>query len=239
MRKDYFISLLIHLSVLAIIIIFSSTTTKAKPPSLLGDVVTVGFIDKMPVRMPEMAAPSDNFSDGGSEPEAPVKLASVDKKEKINKPKPEPKPKEPKKDPDKGKTKETKKTVEPTQSKTESTGSGVDIEVGSEGGSGTEIYDGPLGEYYLAYDFNYIKRRVSQNWDNPVKSNKPLACKVYFQITKDGQVQGVVLRESSGVSLFDKYAEFAVQAIKQLPALPHDFPDHEVLEVNFTFNYRP
>jgi len=229
MSKDYLISLLIHLGVFAIIVIFSASSGRAKLPKP-GEFVKVGLVDRL---MPALKQPSRTFDDGGFEPE-PVKLAYSTKKVEIKKP--EPKPKETKKEPEE---KPPPKPAEETQDEGPADGAG--LEIGSENGEFAEadFANGPLGEYYLAYDFSYVVSKIKRNWSNPVSSNAEIACVIYFQITKDGNIQGAVVEKSSGNRFFDDYARQAVAATKKLPALPHDFPDNEVLTVHLTFRHRP
>jgi len=252
MKKDYIISLLVHLGFFALIIIFSASTGKAKMPKL-GERVTVSMHDNLPKgltqpQMPNLEMPSRSAASVIPEPD-PVKLASITKKEKL-KPKPKPKPKEEKKvekKPEKKQTQpkeETKDTKPPEDDKKvedENLPSGSNIEFAAADGAGdsNDPTGGPLGEYYLSYDFAYAASKIKRNWSNPVKSNSPIACVVYFQITKNGKIQGAIIKESSGNNMFDKYAELAVKSTSKLPSLPQDFPDNEVLGINLTFTHRP
>jgi TonB family protein len=238
MSKDYLISLLIHLGLFAIIVIFSASSGRAKLPKP-GEFVNVGLVDRIRSPMPALQQPSSAFDDGGFEPE-PVKLAAKTEKIKIKKPEPKPKPKETKKESEKKSQQQTKpKPAEETQSNAPQDGAG--LEIGSENGEFAEgnFANGPLGEYYLAYDFSYVISKIKRNWSNPVTSNAEIACVIYFQITKDGSIQGAVVEKSSGNRFFDDYARQAVAATGKLPSLPLDFPDNEVLTVHLTFRHRP
>lgn len=234
MRTDYLISLLVHLAILAIIIIFSAGSARSNIPNL-GETVPVTMYDKLPgPKMPNLAVPAA-ASDNGGMKEEPVKLASITKKEKLapkketntTKPKSKPKPKDtPKEQP-----KESGKGDNPS-------GEGVEMAVTDGGGDSGDV-GGPLGQYYLSYDFNFVKNRISQNWNNPIRSNSPISCVIYFQITKDGEIKGITVKRTSGNDLFDRYAELAVRATKTLPPLPQSFPENEVLSINLTFTHRP
>lgn len=232
MSKDYLVSLLIHLGLFAVIVIFSAGPGRAKLPKP-GEFVRVGLIDKAPAKQPVFKQPVGKFEDGGFEPE-PVKLAYSKKKVEVKKPNPKPKPKETKKEPE--------AKSEPSgndQQKADREGAG--LEIGSDGGelADANYANGPLGEYYLAYDFNYAISMIRRNWDNPITSNAEISCVIFFQITKDGNIQGVVVEEPSPDRLFNAYAKRAVEATGKLPALPQDFPDNEVLTVHLTFRHRP
>ncbi len=236
MSKDYLISLLIHLGVFAIIVIFSAGSGRAKLPKP-GEFVKVGLVDRIKSPMPALQRPSSAFDDGGFKPE-PVKLAAKTEKVKIKKP--EPKPKETIKEPEKKPQPQTKpKPAEETQADAPPDGAG--LEIGSDNGEFAkgDFANGPLGEYYLAYDFSYVVSKIKRNWSNPVSSNAEIACVVYFQITKDGNIQGAVVEKSSGNRFFDDYARQAVASTTNLPPLPLDFPDNEVLTVHLTFRHRP
>lgn len=248
MKQDLAISLLLHVSVLAVIIIFSAKTGKASRPDLnLGQTVKVSMIQEVPKGKPDMPVlnvPSMASADNSFVPE-PVKLKSITKKEEIKIKEPPPQKKtdaKPKEKPEKSKAVTNQKQTDQladTDNKNRPSGSSMEMSVGGDE-TGTEgIANGPLGEYYLAYNFGIVRSRIRQNWSNPVKSNSEISCKVYFQVTKNGTIRGVIVSESSGHALFDKYAEMAVKATKKLPSLPQSFPDNEVLEVNMRFVHRP
>ena len=236
MSKDYLISLLIHLGLFAIIVIFSASSGRAKLPKP-GEFVKVGLVNRIKSPMPSLQQPSSVFDDGGFEPE-PVKLAAKTEKIKIKKPEPKPKPKETKKEPEK-KTQPKEQSKPAEESEAPADGAGLEIGSESEGFAEGNFANGPLGEYYLAYDFSYVISKIKRNWSNPVTSNAEIACVIYFQITKDGNIQGAVVEKSSGNRFFDDYARQAVESTRKLPALPHDFPDNEVLTVHLTFRHRP
>lgn len=241
--KDLLISLMIHLGVFALVVIASAGVSSANKASIdIGSVVQVSLPDKIPGRMPSFDVPSAAVSDPAFVADD-VKLSSITEKEKINKPKPKPKQKtEPKKPPEQ-KPKETfadasqtqKKSNDSGQKERESSGSGVDLEVTGSGGVEGAVSDGPLAEYYMSYPFDYVQRQIRRNWTNPVVSNARLHCVIYCQITKNGQIQGVAIKKSSGNNLFDRYARLAVESTGNLPDLPQHFPPNSVLEINFHF----
>ncbi len=243
--RDLVISLLVHLALLAVIIIFSTGTSRAELPDL-GPSVRVGLVESAPSagpKMPALEMPSESFADAGFEPD-PVVLKSKTEKEKIKKPEPKPEKKEPEKksEPKKETTKQAEKQEPREDQKLAEAGgqTGSGLELSADGsGSNEDLYGGPLGEYYLAYNFSYVTSKISRNWNNPVKSNSEISCVIYFQITKNGDIQGVTVKKSSGISLFDRYAELAVKATDKLPPLPQDFPENEVLAINLTFRHRP
>lgn len=241
MRTDYFISLMAHLAILAIIIIFSAGSARSKLPPL-GETVSVSMFNELPKgmnkpNMPSLAVPAA-AADNSAMKEEPVKLASITKKETLKKKKetttskPKDQPKETPKEQPKEQPKESGEGDNPS-------GSGVAMTLTDANGAAGDVANGPLGDYYLSYDFSYATNRISQNWNNPVRSNSPISCVIYFQITKSGEINGIALKKSSGNALFDRYAEFAVRATKNLPPLPQSFPDNEVLGVNLTFTHRP
>jgi TonB family protein len=244
-KTDYLISFMIHIAVLATIIILSAGGGRASIPEL-GPVTTVSMTNQIPEgllkpEMPSLQAPAAAADNRPVESE-PIKLKSQTDKIEIEKPEPK---SEPKKEP-----KEIKEPPKPKDEQLADAGnSHKEAEAGPSGESmnisaagspdGDGVPSGPLGEYYMAYDFNTVRWRIKQNWQNPIKSNVPISCKIYFQITKDGIIKGVAVRESSGNELFDRYAKLAVQSTGRLPSLPQSFPDNEVLGVNLTFTQRP
>ena len=263
LKQDLAISLMIHAALFALIVLLSVSVTRvAKPKLNLGPTVSVRMTEEIPrgkpsqpsIKMPAIAKAEDSFT-----PE-PVKLKSITEKAKIeikkppvekktetkaDKPpekKPEDQPKVDKppenKDPNAQYAKVDQNAAKDTAQNAPS-GSSMEMDVGGSESGEEGVYSGPLGEYYLAYDFGYVRSRIRQNWTNPIKSNSEIGCKVYFQITKNGTIQGVVVSESSGQPLFDKYAELAVKETRKLPSLPQSFPENEVLEVYLKFVYRP
>jgi TonB family protein len=241
MRNDYIISLMAHVAILAIIIIFSAGAARSNLPPL-GETVSVSMFKELPKglnkpNMPNVSVPAA-AADNAPAKEEPVKLSSITKKEKLQKKKeatstkPKNQPKETPKEPPKEEPEESGEGTSPS-------GSGVQMALSDGNGTGEDYANGPLGEYYLSYDFNFVTNRISQNWNNPIRSNSVISCIIYFQITKSGEIQGVTVKKSSGNELFDRYAEFAVKATKNLPPLPQSFPDNEVLAVNLTFTHRP
>ena len=242
MKRDYAISLLIHLAVFAVVVIASASVGKASRPDLnLGPSVSVRMGENIPKGTPDMPAlqtPALAAVEDSYVPE-PVKLQSITQKEEFKKAKPEPE-KKPEKKPQKIKQ-EVKQSndLATVETKDQPSGSSMEMSVGGDEAGVEGVYNGPLGEYYLAYDFNYLRSRIRQNWNNPYRSNVEISCKIYFQVTKDGNIKGVVVSESSGIQIFDKYAKMAVEATKKLPSLPQSFPDNEVLEVNMRFVHRP
>jgi len=234
MKKAYLFSFIVHTAVLVVIIIFSTGRNSAARLSLdLGPTVTVSMWDRLPGAMPDFKMPSTSFTDGGFTPE-PVKLSKITKKEKIAKPKADNKKKT---------NKPAEKTLADKQAgdekKAENDGAnnepGIGWSAAEAGASGDGQIAGPLAEYYLSYPANYAIAKIKGNWSNPVTSNTTLTCVIYFQITKFGDIKGVAVKQSSGNRYFDQYAELAVKATNKLPALPMNFPDDAVLEIDLTF----
>ncbi|NIP41819.1 MAG: TonB C-terminal domain-containing protein [candidate division Zixibacteria bacterium] len=244
-KTDYLISFMIHITVLALIIILSAGGGRASIPEL-GPVTTVSMTNEIPKgfsqpEMPSLQAPAAAADNAPIESE-PVKLKSQTEKVEVKKPEPEPQQKEPEEieEPPEQPDEQLADAGNSEQGTAEAAPSGESMDISAAGSpDGSGIPSGPLGEYYLAYDFNIVRWRIKQNWQNPIKSNTPISCKIYFQITKDGSIKGVTVRESSGNELFDRYAKLAVQSTGRLPSLPQSFPDNEVLGVNLTFTQRP
>ncbi len=245
-KTDYFISFMIHIAALALIIILSAGGGRASIPEL-GPITNVSMTDEIPrgltqPEMPDLQAPMAAVDNTPIESE-PIKLKSQTDKIEIKKPEPEPEPEkepEPVEEPPEQEPEQYADAGDNNQDDAQSAPPGESMDISAAGSpDGSGVPSGPLGEYYLSYDFNTVRWRIKRNWQNPIQSNVPISCKIYFQITKDGRIEGVTVRESSGNDLFDRYARLAVQSTGKLPSLPQSFPENEVLGVNLTFTQRP
>ncbi|MBD3217931.1 MAG: hypothetical protein GF310_06590, partial [candidate division Zixibacteria bacterium] len=176
-KTDYLISFMIHIAVLALIIILSAGGGRASIPEL-GPITSVSMTDEIPKgltqpEMPDLQAPLAAVDNTPIESE-PVKLKSKTDKIEIKKPKPQPEPElveeppeqEPEQYADAGDTSNDDEQSAPP-------GESMDISAaGSPDGDG--IPSGPLGDYYLSYDFNTVRWRIKRNWQNPIQSNIPI-----------------------------------------------------------------
>ncbi len=85
--------------------------------------------------------------------------------------------------------------------------------------------DPKFGEYLAR-----IKQKIEANWGYPcVKDNVTRECQyknaalvIEFGILKDGHVQFVELRRSSGMGIYDDYALNAIKLSTPFPEIPRD-----------------
>jgi len=242
--QDILISVLFHLAFFAMIVIFSAARGRARQfdPE---DIANVQLYESVPMggqaieqqepepvepepvesKLPDMSVNQivEDFVE-----EEPVSIASIEtpykiEKKEVKKP-PKPKPKKTESKPTKSKASTKKKTV---------VGDG---EVKTSIGSGSA--SGGLGAGDFPYDISRVTQMIDQNWDNPVLSQKTLACVVYFQVDRSGNIRGATIEKSSGNSQFDMTALSAVMRTKTLPPLPVSFT-YDILGFHLEFDYTP
>ncbi|MCU0610348.1 MAG: TonB C-terminal domain-containing protein [Candidatus Eisenbacteria bacterium] len=110
----------------------------------------------------------------------------------------------------------------------------------------SEVRDGKKSTVELdtEFPFNYyltiVRNKISSNWLPPGShaGRGTVRTRLHFVILRDGQVNRVVVEETSGVSFFDQSALRAIYASAPLPPLPEEFPDAE-LGVHFSFEFIP
>ncbi len=88
--------------------------------------------------------------------------------------------------------------------------------------------------YWFTQAFNKILR----NWRNPVSSDVPIVCVVYFRVIKSGRVVDLKVVESSGIPSFDDACLRAVERASPFPPLPRQFSE-EVIGLTLPFKYEP
>lgn len=88
--------------------------------------------------------------------------------------------------------------------------------------------------YWFTQAFNKILR----NWRNPVSSDVPIVCAVYFRVIKSGRIVDLKVVESSGIPSFDDACLRAVEKAGPFPPLPRQFAD-EVIGLTLPFKYEP
>lgn len=88
--------------------------------------------------------------------------------------------------------------------------------------------------YWFTQAFNKILR----NWRNPVSSDVPIVCVVYFRVIKSGRVVDLKVVESSDIPSFDDACLRAVEKASPFPPLPRQFSD-EVIGLTLPFKYEP
>ena len=110
---------------------------------------------------------------------------------------------------------------------------GVGLSTGGLGGSGSEV---ALSDFccpdYLATMMSLIRQR----WDSNQRATGRSVIK--FTILTDGTIDEVDVERSSGFLALDQSARRAVLLTGQLPRLPTEFPEDNLI-VRLTFEYRP
>ena len=225
MRKDVFLSFLVHITLVFFILFFSpsSSNTKGYPT-----IYNVGLVS-LPKGMGKGGG-----SKGVSEVSAEVKkvdegvgLKQIMKEEKGKKKKSieEEKFKE-------GKEKNSGKVGE------EKGGSGVGsgLKLG-EGVGGAEIEGGDFagGDYYI----DIMRARISEYWKNPIRgATAIIRATIFYKIMKDGKIKDAKIEKSSGFELFDQAALRSVLSTNPLPPLPGEYTGESLL-VHLEFEYSP
>lgn len=83
--------------------------------------------------------------------------------------------------------------------------------------------------------FAEIRRRVKRNWQPSTPPDHNRHTVLVFSIQRNGQITGLRVRQSSGISEIDRESIEAVQKAGPFAALPADYPD-EQLDIVFNFN---
>jgi len=107
----------------------------------------------------------------------------------------------------------------------------------AEYGYGSLVSFEDQGFNYLWYG-RLVKKKVAEGWYPPYAARMGLTGRsvVTFKIHRDGMIDEIKLRDSSGNSSLDKAALNAVRSITELTSLPEDYGPQE-LGVIFSFWY--
>jgi len=120
-----------------------------------------------------------------------------------------------------------------TMADTGTAGIGLGLSTGGLGGTGTEI---AVGDFccpgYLATMISLIQ----QLWDSGQQATGFTT--VRFTVLADGTIRDVGIDRSSGYLALDQSARRAVLMSRQLPRLPSEFPEDNLI-VRLTFEYQP
>jgi len=91
-------------------------------------------------------------------------------------------------------------------------------------------------DFPFAWYLNGVESRIARKWQPKqlgFREGSARSCVVHFYVERSGQITGVNLMQTSGVSLFDREALRAVKSVR-LPPLPAKFPERQ-LGVTFVF----
>jgi len=86
-----------------------------------------------------------------------------------------------------------------------------------------------------AYYTNVIVKKIAQNWSWSNKFGK-LKALVYFRIQKNGEISGLVIKQSSGEEIFDQQAMISIERASPFPSLPEGYKE-DSLGIFFEFSY--
>jgi TonB family protein len=115
---------------------------------------------------------------------------------------------------------------------------------GSSGGSGSGTGSGSgsgfgVGNFPYAYYIEALRSKISSSWYSAVVSpgqrGKHVAV-VYFKIMRNGRIQGLELKQRSGLQTLDLSSIRAIENAAPFPPLPGDYPDR-YLGVYFEFEW--
>lgn len=85
--------------------------------------------------------------------------------------------------------------------------------------------------FTYGYYLDRVSDRINSNWRAPRVPDDTRDAVLYFRILRDGQVQDLAVKETSGSGVFDRRAMAAVEASVPLPPLPKGY-DKEFLGIN-------
>lgn len=260
MRRDFVVSLLGHIALIALIIIVNPATTRlGAGPEIM--TISLGGQDAPAAELkPAEKLPEQRIS---TPPESPAIAADQDIEEsfsvrspdtmmtvvKEKKPEAKPKPKsKPKQKQGKPTKQETKKEPELAQADTQSDHDtegvkddgkgGLDVSSAVSAGSGGG-YGSGKGNYNLPYNLGLLERKVERLWRNPVSSPSGISCTVYFRVGRDGMLLSEpVVEKSSGIAAFDQEAIYAIKRVDRFPEFPTNF-EYDYIGIHLDFAYAP
>lgn len=91
-------------------------------------------------------------------------------------------------------------------------------------------------KFPFTYYVNQIRKKIVENWMWSHNYPGELKTVVYFRILRDGNVEDLKIKESSGNKIYDNLCIRAVELAKPFPPLPAGF-NEDYLGVFFEFKY--
>lgn len=95
-----------------------------------------------------------------------------------------------------------------------------------------------VSRFPYAWYISIIQGKVSSNWKQPsdrLVSEEELSVRISFRISRNGSVDAVTVRKSSGRTTIDQSAAKAVRAAAPFPPLPDDYRDDRLdVTIDFT-----
>ncbi len=238
--RDYIVSLILHVGFFVIIALMNPFKIKMHQDfeSIAVNVISMpplGNPELIKAEMPEIAIPQamvdDDIAVPISEPESKTEKMVIEKP--VEKPKPaEPKPK---KEP-----KEKKETGYQSKVKTGDKSQKGGTDVSDQLGPGSKFGSATVDNANFNYPYYFIQTfgKIERNWSNPVASNQPISCVIYFQVMRTGTILESRIETSSGLEIYDRACLRALQASAPLPPLPDDFRD-DIIGIHLEFIHKP
>lgn len=240
MRKDIFISLILHIT-LFISLFFLPGSARQKEYPTVYRVGLVTFPKRAVTKGAGKEGTGSQIKTESKKAEEGVALKQVKKKEEKKTPKKDTKKSTEKKN--NGKDKKDGKDKNEKASEKEGDGKGKEGKdsqikegVGSaefEGLSGVGVDFG--GSYYV----DIMRAKIGEFWRNPIRgATSVVRTTIYFKIEKNGKIKDAIIEKSSGIELFDQAALRSVLSADPLPSLPQEYTG-DILGVHLEFEYMP
>ncbi len=225
MRHDFTYSLILHVVVVLAMVV--SVPFKPRVRTDLDNIIKVNLAYMPASAKAAVIKPAVVAKGATVEKAAPIPDKSTAKAKAVQKPK------------SKKETEKAPKTLEKgDQEKTGATAGQVDVT--SELGAGSPFGSASIDNASFEYPYWFVQAfsKIERYWSNPVYSNEPLSCIIYFQVIRSGKIIDVKIEKSSGFDAFDRACETAVRLSEPLPPLPDDFTD-EIIGIHLEFPYVP
>jgi TonB family protein len=221
-------SLLLHVLVLTVVIVYGNTVQRdvIEPPRYIqARIVTAAALEQAVPQEEEAPAPEPEPEPPAAEPEP---LPPKEVPETRPQPEPEPVKPEPKPEPRREEPRETEAATRTQEPQAQAEGQTLGVVGPSVSGTDTDF---PFAWYIAG-----IEGQIARNW-RPFQVNSPLSCTVHFVVGRGGAISQVTLVRSSGVGVYDREALRAVQATRLSP-LPPQYGG-STLGITFIFNSKP
>jgi protein TonB len=109
---------------------------------------------------------------------------------------------------------------------------------GSASGAGPGRTSISVSRFPYAWYVSIIQGKISSNWKQPsdrLVSKDALTSRVSFRISRNGSVDAITVRRSSGSTTVDQSATKAVRAAAPFPPLPDDYRENSLdVTIDFT-----
>lgn len=234
MRKDIFISLILHIT-LFISLFFLPGSARQKEYPTVYRVGLVSFPKRAVAKGTGKEGIVSQTKTGSKKSEEGVALKQLKKKEE----------KKTKKEVIKKSTKKKKngkdKKGEVSQKKGNGKGKeGEDSKIKE--GIGSAEFEGLSGvgvDFGGSYYVDIMRAKIGEFWRNPIRgATSVVRTTIYFKIEKNGKIKDAIIEKSSGIELFDQAALRSVLSADPLPSLPQEYTG-DILGVHLEFEYTP